>query len=228
MLCIVTENGWSNIIYNYAKKFDSFALSALFFNSFYLLVKFIILSLLTGLIWEIFTIISSNYNQNEEKNKKNLQSSGDNSSPDMQNNVQESEEVASDDCRTSTRSLRCPQLSFYKNQTKRSSSSERNSMRSRRTKSTFSKKWSEMITASTTKTKTSKPDPSSTKKSGRSCTPKIRPGLSIQHRTSQENRKNLQAQENKSPQTCASASKTTRWTETSIRSKRQSRKSKTC
>ena len=93
MLCVVTENGWSNIIYNYAKKFDSFALSALFFNSFYLLVKFIILSLLTGLIWEIFTIISSNYNQNEEKNKKGSESSGGNSNADLPNNDQQSEDV---------------------------------------------------------------------------------------------------------------------------------------
>jgi Ion transport protein len=60
MLLIVTENGWSNIIYDYADKFDSIFKSAMFFNSFYLLVKFIILSLLTGLVWEIFTIISSN------------------------------------------------------------------------------------------------------------------------------------------------------------------------
>jgi hypothetical protein len=103
MLCIVTENGWSNIIYNYAKKFDSFALSALFFNSFYLLVKFIILSLLTGLIWEIFTIISSNYNQNEEKNKKAEDSSGGDGNLDQQNNEQQSDDVGTLHRRTQTK-----------------------------------------------------------------------------------------------------------------------------
>lgn len=60
MLLIITENGWSNIIYDYADKFNSIFASSMFFNSFYLLVKYIILSLLTGLVWEIFTIINSN------------------------------------------------------------------------------------------------------------------------------------------------------------------------
>lgn len=60
MLMVVTENGWSNIIYDYAAKFQSFTKSMMFFHSFYLLVKYIILSLLTGLVWEIFTIISNN------------------------------------------------------------------------------------------------------------------------------------------------------------------------
>ena len=60
MLLVITENGWSNIQYNYAEKFDSRIIASLFFNSFYLLVKFIILSLLTGLVWEIFTIINMN------------------------------------------------------------------------------------------------------------------------------------------------------------------------
>lgn len=60
MLMVVTEIGWSFIIYDYAEMFGSFFASSLFFNSFYLLVKHIILSLLTGLIWEIFTIISHN------------------------------------------------------------------------------------------------------------------------------------------------------------------------
>ncbi len=67
MLMVVTENGWSNIQYNYAEKFGSPTEASIFFNSFYLLVKFIILSLLTGLIWEIFTIISSNLTEDEEE-----------------------------------------------------------------------------------------------------------------------------------------------------------------
>lgn len=135
MLCVVTENGWSNIIYNYAKKFDSFALSALFFNSFYLLVKFIILSLLTGLIWEIFTIISSNYNQNEEKNKKGSQGSGENSNPELPNNDQQSEDVDTDQPRTANSSQISRQLSFYKSQTKKSFSSEKSWSKSKRIKS---------------------------------------------------------------------------------------------
>jgi hypothetical protein len=60
MLMVVTENGWSNIIYDYAEKFESMINSMMFYHSFYLLVKYIILSLLTGLVWEIFTIINNN------------------------------------------------------------------------------------------------------------------------------------------------------------------------
>lgn len=76
MLVVVTENGWSNIIYDFADKFNSMFASAMFFDSFYLLVKFIILSLLTGLVWEIFTIISSNISKsNNVQGKGDLQDS---------------------------------------------------------------------------------------------------------------------------------------------------------
>ena len=59
MLQTITENGWSNILVDYAVKFDSLFRAAAFFHSFYHLGKFIILSLLTGLIWEIFSIVSA-------------------------------------------------------------------------------------------------------------------------------------------------------------------------
>ena len=88
---VITENGWSNIQYNYAEKFNSRILASFFFNSFYLLVKFIILSLLTGLIWEIFTIINTNLkfedqpldnkqDSNEKKADLEMSESGDRSS----------------------------------------------------------------------------------------------------------------------------------------------------
>lgn len=84
MLQVVTENGWSNIIYNYADKFGSFFRSAIFFDSFYLIVKFIILSLLTGLIWEIFTIISSTLKPGgeDEASPKDGQNNGDSENSD--------------------------------------------------------------------------------------------------------------------------------------------------
>ena len=95
MLCVVTENGWSNIIYDYAYKFESFATSSVFFNSFYLFVKFIILSLLTGLIWEIFTIISSNYNSTymKKKNKEKGNNNDEDSNHDSHSNHSEEREV---------------------------------------------------------------------------------------------------------------------------------------
>src|SRR3990167_9505718 len=59
MLQTITENGWSSILIDYAVKFGSLFRAAAFFHSFYHLAKFIILSLLTGLIWEIFSIVSA-------------------------------------------------------------------------------------------------------------------------------------------------------------------------
>ena len=66
MLLVVTGDGWSTIIYDFADKFGSMLNSMLFFHSFYLLIKCIVLSLLTGLIWEIFTIISNNLGKKKE------------------------------------------------------------------------------------------------------------------------------------------------------------------
>ena len=72
MMLIVTENGWSNIIYDYMHKFNYGWWVPIFFNSFYSIIKFVILSLLVGLIWEIFLIISEHIekkpgSQNAEK-----------------------------------------------------------------------------------------------------------------------------------------------------------------
>lgn len=75
MLMVVTENGWSNIVYDYTDKFQSLVTAMLFYHSFYMLVKYIILSLLTGLVWEIFTIISNNLG------KKNTQPNKDPNAP---------------------------------------------------------------------------------------------------------------------------------------------------
>lgn len=68
---VVTENGWSYILTDYADKFGSMLNSMLFFHSFYLLIKYIILSLLTGLVWEIFTIISNNLGKKLQGKDKN-------------------------------------------------------------------------------------------------------------------------------------------------------------
>lgn len=58
LLLVITENGWSEIIYDYSYSFEQDFFIAAFFISFHLIVKIVLISLLTGLIWEIFTIIS--------------------------------------------------------------------------------------------------------------------------------------------------------------------------
>ena len=69
MLLIVTENGWSNIIYDYKHKFDYGWWVPIFFNSFYSIIKFVILSLLVGLIWEIFLIVSEHIEKPNSQRK---------------------------------------------------------------------------------------------------------------------------------------------------------------
>ena len=54
MMLVVTENGWSTVIYDYMYKFNYGWWVPIFFNSFYSVIKFVILSLLVGLIGEIF------------------------------------------------------------------------------------------------------------------------------------------------------------------------------
>lgn len=92
MLLTVTENGWSNIVYDYGYKYSSMIVSALFFNSFFSITVFIILSLLVGLIWEIFLIISEHIEakkpaaedqEDKEKNSENNQDSDDEESEDQ-------------------------------------------------------------------------------------------------------------------------------------------------
>ena len=51
-------NRWVLIMADYSVKFDFF-ISAVYFNSFHFLVIIILLSLLRGLIWEVFTVIDS-------------------------------------------------------------------------------------------------------------------------------------------------------------------------
>ena len=58
LLLTITENGWSEFIYYYSSAFENEIFVAFFFISFYLIVKIVLIALLTGLIWEIFTIIS--------------------------------------------------------------------------------------------------------------------------------------------------------------------------
>ena len=58
LIMIITANGWSNMIYDYQFMFGNETTVSFFICSFWAIVKLIILSLLTGLIWEVFTIIT--------------------------------------------------------------------------------------------------------------------------------------------------------------------------
>lgn len=51
---------WTNVLYDYAVRFNSLAKAALFFDSYFALANLVIVSLLTGLIWEVFTFLNKN------------------------------------------------------------------------------------------------------------------------------------------------------------------------
>lgn len=93
MLLVVTENGWSNVIYDIGFRFRSLWISSLFFNTFYSIVKFVILSLMVGLIWEIFLIISEHLESNKggvkdvEKQSKEIDFEDEDSEESDESNV---------------------------------------------------------------------------------------------------------------------------------------------
>lgn len=72
MLLTITENGWSTVIFDIGYKFDAYSSSAIFFISFRMIVQMVFITLLIGLIHEIFKIVSQliEYREINEKEKK--------------------------------------------------------------------------------------------------------------------------------------------------------------
>ncbi|EGR34843.1 hypothetical protein IMG5_000710 [Ichthyophthirius multifiliis] len=71
-ICIAAT--WSNVVFDYAYKFDNMIQSIIFFNSFYFIAIFI-LSLIGGIIWEVFNVVEriSNYLQIIEEQQEILE-----------------------------------------------------------------------------------------------------------------------------------------------------------
>ena len=57
------EAAWVDLIYDTALKFGNYALVSIFFISFHFMVSLVILSLLKGLVWEIFTVVETEINK---------------------------------------------------------------------------------------------------------------------------------------------------------------------
>lgn len=58
LMAVINQNGWGALQYDFAVRFDSLASSATFFGTFNAISNMIIISLLTGLIWEVFAFTS--------------------------------------------------------------------------------------------------------------------------------------------------------------------------
>ena len=50
------ESGWTSFIYDYAYKFDNLTASSLYFITWDILMSFIILSLIKGIVLEVFMV----------------------------------------------------------------------------------------------------------------------------------------------------------------------------
>lgn len=65
----VSENGWSEIIFDYSERVGSSLIPTLFFCSYFFIIQFVIISLFIGVSWEVFTIISKHDGQKKKKLK---------------------------------------------------------------------------------------------------------------------------------------------------------------
>lgn len=57
------EQGWINLIYDFAYKFGSLPRSVFYFGSFHIVTQLIVLSIIKGIVWDIFTVIDSAFNE---------------------------------------------------------------------------------------------------------------------------------------------------------------------
>lgn len=55
----MVEANWSAFTYDYAFKIDDFYASAFYFNSFHMIIQLILLSLMRGIVWEVFSVVES-------------------------------------------------------------------------------------------------------------------------------------------------------------------------
>ena len=56
---VMIEAEWSNYTYDYAYKFNDLWSSAIYFDVFHMIVQLILLSLIKGIVWEVFTVVET-------------------------------------------------------------------------------------------------------------------------------------------------------------------------
>ena len=60
------ESGWTSFIYDYAYKFDNLTVSSLYFITWDILMSFIIVSLIKGIVLEVFMVCQVKVNEGEK------------------------------------------------------------------------------------------------------------------------------------------------------------------
>ena len=63
---VIVQAGWGELLYDWAWRFDDLTKSSLYFNTFSSVTNYVIISLLTGLIWEVFTYMEKQFEQQDK------------------------------------------------------------------------------------------------------------------------------------------------------------------
>ncbi|EGR34811.1 hypothetical protein IMG5_001520 [Ichthyophthirius multifiliis] len=87
---IMIESNWSLCTYDYAYKFGNFLLSMFFFNTFEMFISLILLSLIKGVVWEVFRVVDQELKEkNQEKESQHLIQKKESQIISQPNNIQE-------------------------------------------------------------------------------------------------------------------------------------------
>ncbi|EGR33043.1 hypothetical protein IMG5_062980 [Ichthyophthirius multifiliis] len=62
---VMVQSNWSLFTYDYAYKFDNLYISMMFFDTFDMIISLILLSLIKGIVWEVFTVVDNEIKQAE-------------------------------------------------------------------------------------------------------------------------------------------------------------------
>lgn len=65
------EANWTILIYDYAYKFGDFVAAMAFFDTFDLFISLVLLSLLKGIVWEVFTVVENTVKDQSDEDQKN-------------------------------------------------------------------------------------------------------------------------------------------------------------
>jgi voltage-gated sodium channel len=69
---VMIANGWSDLMYNYCQRFEKSLQAQIFFISFHALINIVLRSLLSGLVWDVFSFFDkNNAQQNNDKRSAN-------------------------------------------------------------------------------------------------------------------------------------------------------------
>ncbi|EGR34851.1 hypothetical protein IMG5_000790 [Ichthyophthirius multifiliis] len=70
---VMIEANWGSFVYDYAYKFDNFTLSVFYFDSFHMIIQLVLISLIKGIVWEVFTVVDKTIKDIENREQIKIQ-----------------------------------------------------------------------------------------------------------------------------------------------------------